>query len=56
MITHLKLCLATATHNFKRVKITHSCLTWDQTSANFDIWTLISFTITLISSANKRTD
>ena len=24
-ITHLKLCAATATHNFKRVKITHIC-------------------------------
>ena len=25
-ITHLKLCLATATHNFKCLKITHICL------------------------------
>ena len=26
MFTHLKLCLATATHNFKWVKITQMCL------------------------------
>ena len=26
MFTHLKLCLATAAHNFKRVKIIHICL------------------------------
>ena len=30
-ITHLKLCLATATHNFKWLKITQICLIWDQT-------------------------
>ena len=33
IFTHLKLCLATAIHNFKWVKIYHSCLIWDQTSA-----------------------
>ena len=27
--THLKLCLATATHNVKLVNITHICLIWD---------------------------
>ena len=32
--THLKLCPASATHNFKWVKITHSCLVSDQTHAN----------------------
>ena len=39
--THLKLCLATATHNFKWVKITDICLNWDQTFAKFDLETLI---------------
>ena len=33
IFTHLKLCLATGTHNFKWVKITHVCLIWDQTCA-----------------------
>ena len=33
-LTHLKLCLATTTHNFKWVKITRVYLTWDQ---NFQI-------------------
>ena len=28
---NLKLCLASATHNFKWVKIAHICLIWDQT-------------------------
>ena len=32
-----KLCLATATHNFKWVKITHICLIWKQTFALFDV-------------------
>ena len=36
-ITHLKLCLATATDNFKWVKMTHICLIWDQTFANLEI-------------------
>ena len=36
ILTHLKLCLATATHNFKWVEITHICLIWDHTFANFD--------------------
>ena len=35
--THLKLCLATATHNIRWVKITHIVLIWDQTFANVDV-------------------
>ena len=30
------LCLATATHNFKMVKIAHMYLIWDQIFANSD--------------------
>ena len=30
--THMKLCLATATHNFKWVQIIHNCLNLEQTS------------------------
>ena len=37
IFTYLKLCLTTATHNFKWVKITHMCLIWDQTFANLDV-------------------
>ena len=37
IFTHLKLCLATATHNFKWVEITHICLISDQTLANLDV-------------------
>ena len=29
--THLKMCLATAIHNFKRVKIIHNFVFWKQT-------------------------
>ena len=29
-VTHLKLCLPTAIHNFKRVKISDICLVWDK--------------------------
>ena len=29
--THLKVCLGTATHNFKWVQITYIWLVWDQT-------------------------
>ena len=32
-----QLCLATATHNFKWVKIIHICLNGDQTFANLDV-------------------
>ena len=37
IFTHFKLCLATATHNFKWVKITHICLIGDRTFANLDV-------------------
>ena len=37
IFTHLKLCLATAIHNFKWVKITHIFLIWDQRFANLDV-------------------
>ena len=30
IVTHLKLCSATASHNFQWVKITHICLIWNQ--------------------------
>ena len=36
-VTHLKLFLATATDNFKWMKITHICLIWDQSFANIDV-------------------
>ena len=36
-LSNLKLCLATATHNFKWVKFTEISLIWDQTFANFDV-------------------
>ena len=42
--THLKLCLATATHNFKWVKITYICLICNDAFANHDV----SLTITVI--------
>ena len=48
IFTHLKLCVATATHNFKWAKITHICLFWDQQFANLDVEALISFPITAI--------
>ena len=37
ILTHLKLCLATATHNFKWMQITHYSLIWNQTFAYRDI-------------------
>ena len=37
IFTHLKFCLATATHNFKWVKITNICIIWDQTFKHFDV-------------------
>ena len=46
--SHLKLCLATAIHSFKWLKITDICLIWHQTFANLDVKTLISFSINLI--------
>ena len=36
MVTHFKLCLATATHNLKWVNITHICLIWDEPLENVD--------------------
>ena len=44
----MKLCLATAILNFKRVKITNICSIWDRKFANFDVETHISYTITVI--------
>ena len=40
IFTHLKLCIATAIHNFKWVKSAHICLIWDQTFANFNVKTV----------------
>ena len=37
IFTQLKLCLATATHNFKLVKISYMGLIRDQLFANLDI-------------------
>ena len=37
IFNHLKLCLATATHNFKWMKITDICLIWVQIFANLDV-------------------
>ena len=37
IFTHLKLCLAAASHNFKWLKITHICLISEQTFANIDV-------------------
>ena len=34
IFTHYKLCIATATHNFKWVKITHICVIWNLSFAN----------------------
>ena len=39
IFTHLKLCVATATHNFKWVKkINQICLIWDQNTCK--LWSL----------------
>ena len=40
----MKLCLATATHNFMSVKIAHICLIWGQIIANLN-QTLILFPV-----------
>ena len=37
IFTHLKLCLATAIHNFNWVKITHICLVLVISFANIDV-------------------
>ena len=34
---NLKLCLTTATHNVKWLKITHICLIWAQIFATLDV-------------------
>ena len=39
--THLKLCLTTATHNFKWVKITHIIIIWHQPFSNLAVYVLI---------------
>ena len=44
--TPSKLCLATATCNFKCIEITYICLIQNQTFATFDVWTRISLQIT----------
>ena len=48
-----KLCLASATHNFKWLRIVHICSTWDLLFANRDFQTFISSQITLILPADK---
>ena len=48
IFTHLKLWVAAATHNFKWVKITGTRLVWDQTVANLEVYTHISFPIAVI--------
>ena len=53
IFTHLKLCLASATHNFKWVKITHVCLIWDITKWNPHVKTLFYFVKPSDWSANK---
>ena len=42
IFTHLKLCLATAIHNLKWVKNTHTRLIWDISFANPDTHTFCS--------------
>ena len=37
IFNHLKLCIATAMHNLKWLKITDICLIWDQTLLNLDV-------------------
>ena len=39
------LCLATATHHFKWMTITHACSIWDQTFVNLYVQALTSFPI-----------
>ena len=48
IFTHLKLCLATAIHNFKWVKIIHICLIWDRIFTVPNDWTSIYLTKTSI--------
>ena len=37
ILIHFNLRLATATKNFKWVKMTHICLIWNQKFATFDV-------------------
>ena len=37
LLKHVKVCLATATHTFKWLKIADICFICDQTFANFDV-------------------
>ena len=53
IFTHLKLCVATVTSNFKWVKINDIYLIWNKKLANFEVQTLILFPKTVIWSANK---
>ena len=43
IFNHLRLCLATAIHNLKWLKITHICFNWVQIFANLDVQTGILF-------------
>ena len=47
--THSKLCLATANHNFKGVKITHFCLVWP----NYSIWISTNLKLFLADAINN---
>ena len=49
----LKLCLATATHNFKWVTITYICLFVDRIYANLDVYYSFDFQMGVIWSASK---
>ena len=53
LFTHLRLCLGTAIHNLKWVKITQICWTWNQPFSNLDVWTHISFLTGVLKSGNN---
>ena len=53
IFTHLKLCLATATHNFKWVKITH---VFNLIANICKIWRLNTHFIPKICDSNAKTD
>ena len=53
IFTHFKLCLATASHNLKWLKITHICLIWESKLLIFYAYSHILFPITVIWSAKK---
>ena len=50
IFTHLKLCLANATHNFKWVKNSYICANWFGTYANLAILTFIYSSKFLLST------